>query len=164
MNETGLVAFAGLVSDASDPANNGRGLFIADSASSVAAAVREGQAVSGGDTLAAFGRPSLNEVGDVAFYALFTDDPEGTLARENVGLYRQTATGLIEIAREGQAAPNGDGQFDLPQFLTSTTPNFSLRPMFNDIGQVAFLANLVETVASSTNDKAIYLFLRRRVA
>jgi len=88
---------------------------------------------------------------------LLTDDPSTTLNRENVGLYRQDAAGLVEIARDGQPTPSGDGTLDLPFFNVSSSPRLNLRPMFNDAGQVAFLADLADTT-SGNEDAAIYLF------
>ncbi|WP_145244892.1 DUF7453 family protein [Aeoliella mucimassa] len=159
MNAHGRVAFYGSVADASTPAGNGLGLFVVDTPNGATAVVREGETVPGGDTFAGFGRPSLNDEGDLAFYALLTDDPNAELDRENVGLYRYDTSGLVEIVREGQLAPSGDGTIDLPRFLpiSSSAPNMSIRPMFNDAGEVAFLADLNDT-ASGNEDAAIYYF------
>jgi hypothetical protein len=158
MNESGLVVFAGNVSGATNPANNGRGLFVVDAPNAVRAMVREGQDVPAGDTIIYFGRPSLNESGAASFYALLTDDPEADLNRDNVGLYRQSSAGLTEVARDGQPAPTGGGMIDLPRFVLTTIPSLHTRPMFNDNGQVAFLANVINTSSDSTTNKAIFFF------
>lgn len=155
MNETGRVALYGSISGAMDPANNGLGLFVVDTPGEVIAVVREGQPVPGGDTFTGFGRPSLNEAGDLAFYAQLTDDPNAAPDPENVGLYKNTSAGLTEIARDGQAVPGGDGTFDLRNF--SSTSGLSLRPLFNDNGQVAFLTDLAGTT-SGNDDAAIYMY------
>ena len=159
MNEGGSVIFAGTISGATDSFNNGRGLFIVGDPGVVVAVARESQTVPGGDTMAGFGRASLNQSDDAAFYALLTSDPEAELERENVGLYLRTAGGLTEIAREGQAVPGGDGKFDLPRFNNvSRSPFLNTRPVFNDSGQVAFQADLTETSTGGTDEQAIYFY------
>jgi len=159
MNEAGTLVFAGSVSGAVDVSNDGRGLFTVGAPSSVVEVAREGQNVPGGDTMAGFSRASLNESGDVAFYALLTDDPAAELEQENVGLYLKTAGGVTEIAREGQAVPGGDGKFDLPRFFGVTgTPRLNTRPGFNDSGQVVFLADLTDTSTGGADDQAIFFY------
>jgi hypothetical protein len=158
MNETGDLIFVGLVSDATDPANNGRGLFVVDGPSSVRALIREGQAVPGGSSLASFGRPSLNRSGHAAFYALITNDPGAPPDIANVGIYRTGAVGLTQIARQGQATPGGDGKIHLPSFLGAVSPRYEIRPLFNNNGQVAFRSTLADTASGAAGEHAIFFY------
>ncbi len=159
MNGAGLIIFAGNVTGATDPANNGRGLFVVGAPNAATALIREGRPVPGGTTIAAFGRPSLNQSGAAAFHALLTDDPAAEPDRTKVGIYRQSAAGLTEIARDGQSSPAGDGMIDLPSFgLPITSPSYHIRPLFNDAGQVAFRANLAGTGSGGAASHAIFFF------
>jgi hypothetical protein len=55
----------------------------------------------------------------------------------------------VQIARKGQTAPDGNGNFFQPVFAA-----YSL----NDAGQVAVLATLTETSGDTNDNEAIYIF------
>jgi hypothetical protein len=83
--------------------------------------------------------PSLNELGQVAFWAevVRPDRPTRSLYE---GIFRGDESGLTEIARSGQLAPDGNGTLDVSQ------PGYDYigggTPMLNDVGQVAFIAHI----------------------
>ena len=80
-----------------------------------------------------FGRAMLNDLGQVAFNAQLTGVPINT--SNDWGIFRGDGTTMVEISREGDLAPDGDGSIG----------NMNL-PAINDVGQVAFSSGMSGTV------------------
>ncbi|XAL98098.1 PEP-CTERM sorting domain-containing protein [Phycisphaeraceae bacterium D3-23] len=98
----------------------------------------------GNGTFDFFISPTINAFGQVAFRANLNGTSGGSL--DDYGIYRSsTGTLLTQIAREGQAAPDGNGTFD---------DLFS--PLINASGQVAFSTTLTGTSGGFTDDRGIY--------
>ncbi|MFN8177938.1 MAG: choice-of-anchor tandem repeat NxxGxxAF-containing protein [bacterium] len=109
-------------------------------------------AADGNGRFASFDFPSLNNHEAVAFRVALTGTAGGGL--DDVAVYR-SAVGRLpippledQIAREGQAPPEGNGTF----------ADFGTFPAINDSGQVLFTATLRGTAGGSTDDHGIYLW------
>ncbi|MCA9237510.1 MAG: PEP-CTERM sorting domain-containing protein, partial [Planctomycetales bacterium] len=72
----------------------------------------------------------------------------GVDSTNDLGLYRFGDAGAVQIARTGDAAPAGPGNFT----------SFVNAPALNEAGQAAFLAGLGGFGVDSTNDFGIYLY------
>jgi hypothetical protein len=108
----------------------------------------KGRSAPGGGTFDSFVRwPSINDAGQVAFTASLTGAPGGAVA--NAAIFRGGVGGLVQIAREGQLAPDANGSY--ADFLTS-----SVNPLINDAGQVAFAASLAGTTGGTLDDTGLY--------
>ena len=102
--------------------------------------------------LATFGHftvnPSLNDAGQVAFFASFIGTSGGQ--SDNEGIYRGDGFTLIQIAREGQPVPDGNGVFNGVELGA---------PAINNLGQVAFYTSISGTTGGYPNDDAaIFLY------
>ena len=138
LNDAGLVAFKAGVSGS----NVAQAILAGDgTAGSLVEVVRGGQPTPDGTaTLFEFSAPTpINQSGQVAFAALFT--PSGG------GFFRADGGQLTEIARAGDASPDGNGTF---MFLGTVAP------AFNDAGQAAFFANLTGTTGGSSDNAGIF--------
>lgn len=93
-----------------------------------------------------YGRPALNDAGQVAFAALL--EGPGVDSTNGLALYRLGDAGAVQIARDGDALPTGQGNF------RSLSSYFDL----NAAGQVAFSATLSGDGVTSANDRALYRF------
>jgi hypothetical protein len=112
----------------------------------LATVVRDGQtSPDGNGKFSDFTDLELNALGHVAFRATLTETNAGP--SDNVGVYRFDGSDLAFVAREGQAAPDGNGNF---------TSTFS-RLAFNDAGQTAFLATLTGTSGGASDDRGVYV-------
>jgi hypothetical protein len=80
-------------------------------------------------------------VGQAAFLAELDDTQGG--GNDDRGVFRSDGTTVVQIAREGQTAPDENGSF-------SFSTDF-VDPVINNQGQVAFVADL-----DSTNDRGIF--------
>ena len=91
-----------------------------------------------------FARPALNDAGQVAFaaYLVFTVD----MNDDNMGVFRSNGDTLTQIARKGQAAPDGNGTFSA----------FG-DPAINDAGQVMFRGQLFGTAGMDDDSRGIFL-------
>jgi hypothetical protein len=104
----------------------------------------EGNPVPGGGTFSSwFGPPQINEAGQVAFRA----DIDTGAGYDDAAVFRGTGGPVTLIAREGQAAPDGNGT------LSWLWSDF---PALNKSGQVAFSANLQGTSGGTTDNRAIF--------
>jgi hypothetical protein len=86
---------------------------------------------------------ALNDAGQVSFYATLSHTSGGTL--DNGGVYRTDGNTLVEIARQGQVVPGGNGRlrtFD--------------HPTINASGQVSFQSLLTDTTGGTTDDAGIF--------
>jgi hypothetical protein len=146
INDSGAVAFFGALSNPTR-----QGLFLGTE-STVLQIAREGQiAPDGNGALRFFGRPALNESGQVVFRATLSGTVGGN--NDNQGLFRTDGTALTQIARAGQTAPGGNGTF---KFTTSVDSD--LMPTINEKGQIAVATQLFETAAGASDNYGIFLF------
>ncbi len=109
--------------------------------------VREGQTVSGGNgKFGSLSRPNdINTLNQVVFSATITGTLGGTI--DNSALYRGSGGTPTEIARENNAAPDGNGVFS----------NFSSTTFLNNTGQVVFRGFLRDTAGVTTDDSGIFI-------
>lgn len=134
VNDAGQVAFGGVLT------NNSEGIFRGDDATLVQVA-RTGQAAPGGGNFTTFLAPALNDVGQVAFTGGVTTDGTNDLG----GVFRGDGATLVQIAREGQSAPDGNGTFATGLGV----------PTVNDAGQVVFHGRFTGTSGGDTDDSSI---------
>lgn len=147
LNNAGQVAFEGeiLISGG----NRLGGIFRSDEAIGLAEIAREGEASPDGNgKFSGFRNIMLNDSGQVVFRGELTGTNGD--AGDDTGIFvGDGATGLTQIAREGQAAPDDNGSFS--QF------HFSRLPVVNGVGQVAFLGGLIGTSHGASDDTGIFL-------
>ena len=111
------------------------------------AAAQSGEATPDGEaTFVGFFRPSINDSSSVAFGATL-DAASG----DSTGLYLDRLRGpVVELLREGQPAPDGDGVFGAFQ----TFRNLSL----NNQGQVAIVNSIVDSqLGARGRDAGVFL-------
>jgi hypothetical protein len=123
MNAAGDIAFRSNVTGGTHP----RGVFHRSAAGVMQLLAGAGDSVFGGaETYSSFGYPALNDGGTVAFEAVTTGGPASP------GLFADTGSGTLALARAGDPAPGTGG---------GTLVNF-LYPAINASGSVAFLSNV----------------------
>lgn len=143
INGSGQAAFRAPLIGTSGGANDNSGIFVSAGGSPVQI-VRKGQAAPNANgSFSLFDDPSFNGVGQTAFGASLTGTSGGT--NDDEGIFRGNGAILTQIARAGQAAPDGNGSFD--RFLP---------PAINDAGQVAFSAELVGGVGGYFENSGIF--------
>jgi hypothetical protein len=130
LNNAGQVAFEATCITATTPFV---GIFRGDG-TTMQQIAQTGQTIpGGGGTFNDLGSRAINSVGQVAFAATATIS-----ASNRKGIFRGDGTTLVQIAREGQTAPGGNGTFT----SINVTGAADLVPQFNDLGQVLFRADL----------------------
>ncbi len=87
--------------------------------------------------------PQISDTGYTSFRADLSNTPGGS--DDNSGIYLGDGGSLSVVVREGQAAPEGNGVFDLINF-----------PWINDDRTVAFYTTLRGTTGGSTDNVGIY--------
>jgi hypothetical protein len=103
--------------------------------------VRDGGTAPGGNGRFAFGAtsleytPSLNNAGQVAFFAKLTGTTGGNNDNDGIFFF-DDALGLVEVAREG--APFLGSTYQSLQFMFSWTSKARESSGLNNLGQVAF--------------------------
>ena len=149
LNDTGQVAFVSGLSDTSAGPTGPRGVFRGTTApGSLVQIARELEAVPDGNgTFSNFVAPSINEAGEASFAAILAHTAGTTT--DDSGIYRGAATSgsLVQVAREGQQAPDGNGDLADLSFVG---------PELNDAGQVAFRTELTGTTGGADDDTAIF--------
>lgn len=100
----------------------------------------------GDGELSGIGDFAFNNVGQAAFYSSVVIDPNDNWTWKRA-LFRADENGMIELARTGDPAPDGNGQIRLP---------LEDRPTFNDRGQAAFYATLTGTSGGAADDAALF--------
>ena len=97
--------------------------------------------------------PVVNDVGEATFLAsLFETSGVG---QDNSALFRGDGRGnLTLIAREGQSAPNGDGQLGE---LLNPAPFVTRSLAVNNNGEVLFLANIAGSSTSDPQDVGVFV-------
>ncbi len=145
LNSSGQVSFLASLNGTTGGTSDDRGVFLG-SGGGLTQIAREGQAAPDGNgvfTDFIGTSPQINDSGQVAFHARLTGF--GAPINENQGIFRGNGGALTQVARKGQAAPDGNGTFSQ---LSD--------PTINNAGQVAFLSFLEGTSGGSTDDEGIY--------
>ncbi len=143
-NNAGQIATLGFLSDTSGGSLDDRGVFLGDG-NSIAQIARSGQAAGGNGTFSSFGNARLNNSGQVAFWSTLVNTSGGN--NDNSGIYRGSGGLITQIAREGQAVPDGNGVFS--GFNASSLA-------LNDSGQAAFSATLANTSGGNSDNQGIF--------
>jgi hypothetical protein len=143
LNDSGQVAFTATYQPGSSfggPALQGE---FRGSGGSLTHIALEGNAAPGGSgTFSRFYYPAINEAGEVAFLA----DIDTSESYDESGIFRGTGGPVTRIARQGQAAPDGNG----------TLGSFAEFPALNKSGQVAFGVHLQGTSGGNTDSQGIF--------
>jgi hypothetical protein len=149
LNAAGQVWFTASLVGTSGGTSDDGGIFRGDGTpGGLIQMVRKGDAAPDGNgNFSGFGNPKLNDAGQFAFGASLTGTSGGS--SDDGAIFRGGGTpgGLIQIVREGDASPDGNGSFS----------SFS-RTTFNDAGQAAFGALLTDTTSGFGDDIGIFFF------
>lgn len=139
-NDSGEIAFLATFTEPGNGASNS-GLFIADSDAPLGEIGIQGQASPDGDgSFTGFCTPAINNLGDTAFCATLTGD------RASGVFVRRSAGTILPVIRQGQAAPDGNGNF-------SVFANVGIC----DSGAAAFIASLSETADGANDNTGIFI-------
>ena len=147
LNDAGQVAFVAAFSGTSGGTSGARAVIRGDGGSLTTVA-REGQTTPDGNgTFSNFGALSINESGQVLFSGFRTDTSNGNFV--DTGIYRGDGSpgGLVQIAREGQAAPDGNGTFGSIDVSS---------PALNNAGQAAFRAEITGTTGGTGDGNGVF--------
>ncbi len=151
INDRGVTAFAAWLDSPATPHNQNQGLFVDDPQQGLLVAARSGAGAPGleaGLRFGAFGPPTLNNAGQLAFTASYRGDDFSTdLGR---GIWSGFAEDLRLVARTGDMAPGVEGTF----MLLTTLPWSPL--VMNGRGQVAFAARVTGAGIDESNDTGIW--------
>lgn len=142
LNESGQIGFAAALAGTDED----RALFLADTDSLIELA-RKGDPVPGGNGVFEdfFTPAGPSESGQVAFLASISGTSGSD--NDNEGIYLADEGGVIELAREGNAVPGGNGSFGDFVFLTG----------LNDNGEAAFNAILDGTSGGESDNEALFI-------
>lgn len=140
INDERQVSFVGNVGQTT-------GIYRAENSSSVTPIFVEGDAAPDGNGTLSFltGYNTINNSGQVAFEAVMAGTANGSLDSE--GIFRGDGNSVRQIAREGQLAPGGNGEFNT---------FFSSNVRINESGQVALTAGLRNTSGGNADDSGVY--------
>ena len=143
LNASGQAAFRGTLRGTAGGSADDAGVFRGDGGA-VTQLARAGQAAPDGNgAFTGFGDPSLNDAGQAAFFGLLTGTAGGSA--DDAGVFRGDGGTLTQVARAGQAAPDGNGTYS------------SFRdPALNAAGQAAFFASLTGTAGGSADDEGVF--------
>ncbi|MAE60152.1 MAG: hypothetical protein CMJ49_02220 [Planctomycetaceae bacterium] len=147
LNDAGQVGFEGFFIGTSGGSLDNGGIFRGDGVTLTQIARKAAAPPGGNGTFSGFDNPAINDAGQLAFEGFLTGTSGGSL--DDGGIYRGSGGSLIQIAREGAAPPEGNGTFSSSAFYT---------PIFNDLGQIAFRANLTGTSGGSLDDHGVYVY------
>jgi len=125
---------------------------VAAQAAIVPIAVFGDPAPDGNGQLNGFGRPGINNAGQVTFVA--DNIQRANEESDRVGVYLDSITGgpLVQIAQQVQPVPGGNGAF----LSFSFAPSFKEPSALNNSGAFAFHTRLTGTSGASLDDRAIY--------
>jgi hypothetical protein len=142
LNGGGQIAFTAVISGA----GSDRGLFLGD-ASGLTEIARKGGPVPGGNGVfnEFYYINGPNDSGWVAFVASLSGTSGGD--SDNEGVYLYTGAGIIELAREGEDAPGGDGFYADFDFIFG----------INGSGQTTLTAILGGTSGGENDNYALYI-------
>jgi hypothetical protein len=160
LNNAGEAAFWAEMSGTSGGSGDDTGFFRGSGGTPVQI-VREDQPAPDGngvfDHLGAYGsstKLAINDAGETVFLGRLRDTSGGAL--DDSGLFQRDSGPIKQIAREGQSAPDGNGEFD--EMVLS---GFGLGPpatlSVNNRGTVAFSARLRDTNGGTSDDDALFL-------
>ena len=146
INDSGIVSFSSSLRNALNGIDNA-GTYLNDGSGLVKIA-RRGELLPDGDGKfsQSLGSDAVNSAGHVRIKAGLSNTSLG--ANDNLGIYLYNGSGLAKLARENEAAPEGNGLFD---------DFFGFDHGFNDADQVAFQATLRNTSGGANDDSGIYL-------
>ncbi len=96
--------------------------------------------------------PTANDLGLVAFSGAMRNTALG--AADNFGIFSSDGNTILQVAREGFAAP-GNGTFSNFGWNTGA-PDAQVIADVNELGQVAFRADLINTTGGIADDVGIY--------
>ncbi|MCA9278026.1 MAG: hypothetical protein H6815_04470 [Phycisphaeraceae bacterium] len=119
---------------------------------SLSLVVREGDVApgTGGATFSGFGVVKLNGTGNVMFTGFLTGS--GVTSANDAGVWIETSSGIELVVREGDAAPDAGGAT-----FGNGSGSFSFDPVWNAVGQVAFLYPVTGSGVSSSNDMGLWM-------
>jgi hypothetical protein len=144
LNNSGEVAFIGSLAGTSGGTTDDGGIFRSNSASGITQIAREGQAVPNGNGVySSFNGLDFNVAGQSVFKSFLAGTSGGTADDE--GIFLSDGSSVIQIAREGQTAPDGNGSFE-----------FFGGPRLNNIGQAAFRAQLRDTTGGTADSRGVF--------
>ncbi len=144
MNDSGVVAFWAAPLTGTSGGNIDDGGIFRGSGGPLTQIAREGQVVPGGNgTISGFQFPAINDSGSVAFNAQLTGTSGGS--NDDDGIYVGTGLSLTQIARGGQAAPDGNGMF-----------SFFHNPLLSNSNQATFSGFLTGTSGGASDDAGIF--------
>ena len=142
---TGLAPFRATLTGTSGMSTDDTGIFLG-SQNGVAQIAREGQSpIDATGTYSSFGNAAYtNNSGQVAFSASLTGTSNGS--DDDTGLFIGSGGSTSSLVREGQAAPDGNGEFNFFQELD-----------LNEAGQLSFHSGLRNTNGGFDDDRGIFL-------
>ncbi|WP_425398014.1 DUF7453 family protein [Aeoliella sp.] len=156
LNDSGQIVFKGLLTGTNAGQADNQALYLGDGIGELVQLVRKGDAVPGGiGRFSDLGNPYVNNAGQTVFHSNLIDTVN---FGDDTGLFLSDASGqLVQIAREGDAVPSGNGRF-ADMGLTNSLTFSGSRAAINDAGQVAFLADLKLTSGGDKDNQALYLY------
>jgi hypothetical protein len=144
-NVHGQATFWAELNGTTGGSSDNTGIFLAGPKEVVQLARAGDPAPDGNGTFSSFSNPdSPNELGQITFWAELNGTTGGS--SDNTGLFLADSKGIIQIIREGDPAPDGNGTF-----LGLTT----FPPGLNNRGQVTFRS----TITGTTGGEAEGIFL-----
>jgi hypothetical protein len=144
LNDSGGVAFRAILSGTAGGDADDVGVF-SGYGGGLTQIARAGQgAPDGNGVFDVVSDPVLNNSAQAVFTAILTATSGGS--SDNRGLYRGTGGVLTQLARAGQAAPDGNGTFSYLEYTS-----------LNDWGHTAFHASLANTIGADLDDTGIYI-------
>jgi hypothetical protein len=154
MNNSGTIAFSGLIETTLGPGGAGGlgfGIFTVDKHHQVAKIMRPGDSAPGGNTFDFAQNPWINDGGDVAFGGHVMEDPfieftasfpagNQIFTAESVFLYSKQNGQIVELARQNMTPVPGDPGF---------TFNYAFGPELNNRGDVVYFGAYGKAVSGS---------------
>lgn len=145
LNDNGQTAFIANLDDTSGGSQDDSGVFLGSPSGLVQVAREDEPAPDSNGSFSSFVGAALNDVGQVGFTAILRDTAGADL--DNTGIFRGDGSGgVVQIVRDGQAAPDGNGLFDGSFFPSS----------INNFGQLAFAGLFRDTAGGDTDERGIF--------
>lgn len=145
LSDTGYIAIRADLTGTSGGSNDNSAIYLGNG-TSLTTVVRAGQiAPDGNGVFDGINFPWLNNDRTVAFYSYLRNTAGGT--SDSYGIFTGTGGPLTQVARTGQAAPDGNGVF------TALDNTLSI----NKHGEVSFVAALGNTTGGTVDDSGVFL-------